>query len=81
MRSTKGAIHVAMGTHGVHVLREVDAVHGKAGQMFVASPVLGRPEAAAAGQVDIVPAGPAAGDREARAAERADGAAHVPGRR
>ena len=26
----KGAIHVAMGTHGVHVLREVDAVHGKA---------------------------------------------------
>jgi 3-hydroxyisobutyrate dehydrogenase-like beta-hydroxyacid dehydrogenase len=56
----KGAIHVAMGTHGVHVLREVDAVHGKAGQLFVASPVLGRPEAAAAGQVAIVPAGPAA---------------------
>ena len=55
----KGAIHVAMGTHGVHVLREVDAVHGKAGQKFVASPVLGRPEAAAAGQINIVPAGPA----------------------
>jgi 3-hydroxyisobutyrate dehydrogenase-like beta-hydroxyacid dehydrogenase len=55
----KGAIHVAMGTHGVHVLREVDAVHQKAGQHFVASPVLGRPEAAAAGQIGIVPAGPA----------------------
>ncbi len=55
----KGAIHVAMGTHGVHVLREVDAVHGKLGQKFVASPVLGRPEAAAAGQINIVPAGPA----------------------
>jgi 3-hydroxyisobutyrate dehydrogenase-like beta-hydroxyacid dehydrogenase len=55
----KGAIHVAMGTHGVHVLREVDAVHQKAGQMFVASPVLGRPEAAASGQIAIVPAGPA----------------------
>jgi 3-hydroxyisobutyrate dehydrogenase-like beta-hydroxyacid dehydrogenase len=25
----KSAIHVAMGTHGVHVLREVDAVHGR----------------------------------------------------
>ena len=55
----KGAIHVAMGTHGVHALREVDAVHQKAGQHFVASPVLGRPEAAAAGQIGIVPAGPA----------------------
>lgn len=54
-----GAIHVAMGTHGVHALREVDAVHQKAGQLFVASPVLGRPEAAAAGQIGIVPAGPA----------------------
>jgi 3-hydroxyisobutyrate dehydrogenase-like beta-hydroxyacid dehydrogenase len=54
-----GAIHVAMGTHGVHALREVDAVHQKAGQHFVASPVLGRPEAAAAGQIGIVPAGPA----------------------
>ena len=31
----------------------------KRGQMFVASPVLGRPEAAAAGQIAIVPAGPA----------------------
>jgi 3-hydroxyisobutyrate dehydrogenase-like beta-hydroxyacid dehydrogenase len=49
-----------MGTHGVHVLREVDEIHGKAGQLFVASPVLGRPEAAAAGQLAIVPAGPAA---------------------
>jgi len=55
----KGAIHVAMGTHGVHALREVDAVHGKLGQKFIASPVLGRPEAAAAGQIAIVPAGPA----------------------
>jgi 3-hydroxyisobutyrate dehydrogenase-like beta-hydroxyacid dehydrogenase len=55
----KGAIHVAMGTHGVHVLREVDALHRERGQQFVASPVLGRPEVAAAGQLAIVPAGPA----------------------
>jgi 3-hydroxyisobutyrate dehydrogenase-like beta-hydroxyacid dehydrogenase len=85
----KGAIHVAMGTHGVHVLREVDAVHGKAGQLFVASPVLGRPEAAAAGQINIVPAGPAAaikkleplnalmGRRTFPAGEKPEGAAAV----
>ena len=53
----KGAIHVAMGTHGVTAARG-RPVHGKVGQMFVASPVLGRPEAAAAGQIGIVPAGP-----------------------
>jgi 3-hydroxyisobutyrate dehydrogenase-like beta-hydroxyacid dehydrogenase len=85
----KGAIHVAMGTHGVHVLREVDAVHGKAGQLFIASPVLGRPEAAAAGQIAIVPAGPAAaiekvaplnalmGRRTFPAGEKPEGAAAV----
>ena len=77
----KGAIHVAMGTHGVHVLREVDAVHGKAGQLFVASPVLGRPEAAAAGQIAIVAGRPGRRHREGRAVECADGPAHVPGRR
>ena len=77
----KGAIHVAMGTHGVHVLREVDAVHGKLGQKFVASPVLGRPEAAAAGQISDRAGRPGRSHREARAAERADGPAHVPGRR
>jgi 3-hydroxyisobutyrate dehydrogenase-like beta-hydroxyacid dehydrogenase len=54
----KRAIHAAMGTHGVTILKEVAAEHDKAGQFFVAAPVLGRPEAAAAGQVGIVPAGP-----------------------
>lgn len=55
----KGGIHVAMGTHGVHVLREVDGWHASAAQTFVASPVLGRPEVAAAGQLGILAAGPA----------------------
>jgi 3-hydroxyisobutyrate dehydrogenase-like beta-hydroxyacid dehydrogenase len=54
----KGAIHVAMGTHSVAVLREVEATHTKAGQVFIAAPVLGRPEAAAQGQVGVVAAGP-----------------------
>jgi 3-hydroxyisobutyrate dehydrogenase-like beta-hydroxyacid dehydrogenase len=55
----KGAIHVAMGTHSVAALRDIAAVHEEAEQLFVAAPVLGRPEAAAQGQVTVVAAGPA----------------------
>jgi 3-hydroxyisobutyrate dehydrogenase-like beta-hydroxyacid dehydrogenase len=55
---SKGAIHVAMGTHSVNALREIGAVHDKAGLTFVAAPVLGRPEVAAQGQVSIVSGGP-----------------------
>jgi 3-hydroxyisobutyrate dehydrogenase-like beta-hydroxyacid dehydrogenase len=54
----KGAIHVPMGTHSVTALAELDKVHAKAGQVMVACPVLGRPDAAAAGQINLVPAGP-----------------------
>jgi 3-hydroxyisobutyrate dehydrogenase-like beta-hydroxyacid dehydrogenase len=54
----KGAIHVPMGTHSVSALREIGVLHEAAGQVLVAAPVLGRPEAAAAGQLGIVPAGP-----------------------
>jgi 3-hydroxyisobutyrate dehydrogenase-like beta-hydroxyacid dehydrogenase len=53
-----GAIHVPMGTHSVTTLAEVDALHREAGQVLVACPVLGRPDAAAAGTVGLVPAGP-----------------------
>jgi len=54
----KGAIHVAMGTHSVAALREVEAIHAEAGQAFVSAPVLGRPEAVAAGTATIVAGGP-----------------------
>jgi 3-hydroxyisobutyrate dehydrogenase-like beta-hydroxyacid dehydrogenase len=53
-----GAAHVASGTHGVAAIKAVSAAHQEAGQAFVAAPVLGRPEAAAAGQIGIVPGGP-----------------------
>lgn len=59
-----GAVHVAMGTHGVPAIRESAAAHAQRGQSLVAAPVLGRPEAAVAGQLGIVAAGaPAALDR------------------
>jgi len=54
----KGAIHVPMGTHSVTALLELKARHDAAGHVFIPSPVLGRPDAAAAGQLGIVPAGP-----------------------
>lgn len=54
----KGGIHVPMGTHSVTMLGELDKTHRDAGQVLVAAPVLGRPDAAAAGQLNIVPAGP-----------------------
>jgi len=54
----KDAIHVVMGTHGVAVVRELEAGHRAAGQTLVAAPVLGRPDLAASGQLGIVVAGP-----------------------
>jgi 3-hydroxyisobutyrate dehydrogenase-like beta-hydroxyacid dehydrogenase len=57
-----------MGTHSVTILEQLARAHDQAGQVLVAAPVLGRPEAAAAGQLGIVPAGPRRRDREARAA-------------
>ena len=53
-----GAIHLAMGTYGVAVIRTLAAAHAEANQFLVAAPVLGRPDLAAAGQLGIVTAGP-----------------------
>jgi 3-hydroxyisobutyrate dehydrogenase-like beta-hydroxyacid dehydrogenase len=52
------AIHLAMGTYGVHAIRSLEAAHAEAGQVLVAAPVLGRPDLAAAGQLGVVPGGP-----------------------
>ena len=56
----RGAIHVGMGTHGVAMSRRAASIHADAGQVYVAAPVLGRPDAAAAGELGIVSAGPQA---------------------
>lgn len=53
----KGSIHMPMGTHSVAALLALKEKHVAAGQLFVAAPVLGRPDAVAAGQLGIVPAG------------------------
>jgi 3-hydroxyisobutyrate dehydrogenase-like beta-hydroxyacid dehydrogenase len=53
----KGAIHVSMSTISVALSKRLSEAHAKAGQRYVAAPVFGRPEAAAAAKLFIVPAG------------------------
>jgi len=53
-------IHMAMGTHGVPAINQAKARHDKAGQTFIACPVLGRPDLAAEGLLSLVPGGPSA---------------------
>ncbi len=53
----KNAVHVSMSTISVGLSERLVAEHAKAGQRFVAAPVFGRPDAAAAGKLFIVVAG------------------------
>jgi 3-hydroxyisobutyrate dehydrogenase-like beta-hydroxyacid dehydrogenase len=52
-----GAIHISMSTISVALSESLAAAHAEAGQRFVASPVFGRPDAAAAAKLFIVAAG------------------------
>jgi len=54
----EGAIHVSLSTISVALSQRLAAAHATAGQAYVAAPVLGRPEAAAAAKLFIVAAGP-----------------------
>lgn len=51
-------VHLSMSTISVAFSERLAAAHRKAGHRYVAAPVFGRPEAAAAGQLFIVAAGP-----------------------
>ncbi len=52
-----GAIHVSMSTIGVALSERLTKAHAEARQRFVAAPVFGRPQAAAAAKLFIVAAG------------------------
>src|SRR4029077_18512021 len=54
------AVHVSMSTISVALSRGLAAAHAERKQHYVAAPVFGRPEAAAAAKLFIVAAGPAA---------------------
>jgi 3-hydroxyisobutyrate dehydrogenase-like beta-hydroxyacid dehydrogenase len=59
-RAPAGTVHVNLATVSVALAEELSAEHGRHGVEYVAAPVFGRPDAAAAGQLAIVAAGPAA---------------------
>lgn len=54
------AIHVSMSTISVQISRRLAAAHRERKQHYVAAPVFGRPEAAAAAKLFVVAAGPTA---------------------
>src|ERR1700674_2334583 len=56
-RLLAGAIHISSSTISVALSERLEAAHAKAGQRFVAAPVFGRPDIAAAGQLFVIAAG------------------------
>lgn len=52
-----GILHISSSTVSVALTDRLAAAHREAGQAFVAAPVLGRPDVAAAGQLSILAAG------------------------
>jgi len=57
----QGGIHICAGTHSVACIAELKQRHDKAGQVLLATPMLGRPEVVSAGQAGMVLAGASAG--------------------
>ncbi|WP_295973120.1 NAD(P)-dependent oxidoreductase [uncultured Xanthomonas sp.] len=57
---TAGSVHVNMATISVTLARELHALHAERGVAYLAMPVLGRVEVAAAGQLNLLAAGDAA---------------------
>jgi len=53
----KGKTHISSSTISISLSERLTEAHGKAGQKFVAAPVLGRPEAAAAAKLAVLAAG------------------------
>jgi 3-hydroxyisobutyrate dehydrogenase-like beta-hydroxyacid dehydrogenase len=56
----KGGLHVSLSTISVSLSDRLATAHANGGQQFVAAPVFGRPEAAEAGKLAVVAAGPPA---------------------
>jgi 3-hydroxyisobutyrate dehydrogenase-like beta-hydroxyacid dehydrogenase len=54
---SRGTVHLSMSTISPSLSRKLADAHGQAGQDYVAAPVFGRPEAAAAAKLWIVAAG------------------------
>ncbi len=53
-----GAVHISMGTISTRLSRRLSEAHREKGQHYIAAPVLGRPDAAAAAKLFIIAGGP-----------------------
>lgn len=56
----RGRAHISLSTISVELSDRLASEHARAGQEFIASPVFGRPDAAEAGKLAVVAAGPKA---------------------
>jgi 3-hydroxyisobutyrate dehydrogenase-like beta-hydroxyacid dehydrogenase len=56
----RGGIHICAGTHSVACIQALKALHAEAGQILLATPMLGRPEVVLSGQAGMVLAGASA---------------------
>ena len=56
----RGRAHISLSTISVALSDRMAAEHGRTGQEFIAAPVFGRPDAAEAGKLAVVAAGPKA---------------------
>jgi 3-hydroxyisobutyrate dehydrogenase-like beta-hydroxyacid dehydrogenase len=65
--ASPGTVHVNMATISVRFAEELTAEHRRHGVQYVSAPVFGRPDAAAAGKLNIVAAGDAAAIDRAQA--------------
>jgi 3-hydroxyisobutyrate dehydrogenase-like beta-hydroxyacid dehydrogenase len=54
----RGRVHISLSTISVALSDHLAAEHSRAGQEFIAAPVFGRPDAAEAGKLAVVAAGP-----------------------
>jgi len=54
----RGGVHLSLSTISAALSRRLTAAHAARGQSFIASPVFGRPDAAAAARLVVVAAGP-----------------------
>lgn len=54
-----GAVHLGMSTVSLAIVRELVEAHRARGQEYIAAPVFGRPDVAAAAKLFVVPGGPA----------------------
>ena len=53
----KGGIHICAGTHSVAAIQNVKKLHADAGQILIATPMLGRPELVGSGTAGMLVAG------------------------